>query len=552
MTATLVPLGAPGAPGATGAPVGGRGGGRGAWGVLVAVQSAADSPLQTYYEGIGSQNQQPGGVTLVDRTGVAVAAWDRALIGRPVLDAARVTAVQDQDTSTWTTVAGDREVTWVGHPVNGGYALVFHQATDDLYGDLRTAQDQRNVALIAVLAVAVAALIGFQLWRQRAARREKARTLALLEHSQDLVLACDDAGVLVFVSPAIRPLLGVSAAEWEGRALTSVCHPDDVATVDDLLTAPGRPVPVDVRLLAADGEPRWFGIEASDVRGLDGLGSVLLTGHELGERKALQDELTYQATHDALTGAVEPRRAGRPHRCPRPRRPPPPAAGRAVPRPRRLQAGQRHDGPRGRRPRAPGRRAARRPGRRPRRHRVPVRRRRAGGAACPAPTSTRSDCWAISCSMPSAPHRRRSPHGEGRRQHRCRPGRPLRHRGLPRRARSAGPTRPCTRPSGPAAAGWPRPPTPHRADRAAWPALPPPPTGPRPSGFPAATTGGATVQPGGRARTRTPARRPRLGTGQPGANPGLREPNGRTGLRDPNARTGRVTRTPEPAAAPTP
>ena len=103
---------------------------------------------------------------------------------------------------------------------------------------------------------------------------------------------------------------------------------------------------------------------------------MLLTCHAVGERKRLQDELAHQATHDALTGLpnrtelsarldtlLAGDRPARPVRLP-------------LRRSRRVQARQRHAGPRRRRPRAARRRRAARQGRRVHRARVPSRRRR--------------------------------------------------------------------------------------------------------------------------------------------------------------------------------
>jgi diguanylate cyclase (GGDEF)-like protein/PAS domain S-box-containing protein len=286
VTATLVPVG-----------------GRRPWGVIAAIQPALDSSLPAYYAGIGSLNDRPGGLTLVDRHGVAVASWDRSRIGAPVIGASDLGRL-GREAVTWTTGAGDGAVTWVGTEVGGGYGLVYQQASEDLFGDLRDAQRQRDTTLLTVLACSLVALVVFQLWREQSARRSEARIRALLENTQDLVLVCDDAGGLVFVSPAISRLLGVPAEAWTGRALSSVCHPDDVRALTELLAAPGGRPPLDLRLAGAGDDVRWFDVVATDVRGVGELGAVLLTCRELGERKALQDELTFQATHDSLTGAV--------------------------------------------------------------------------------------------------------------------------------------------------------------------------------------------------------------------------------------------------------
>ena len=52
----------------------------------------------------------------------------------------------------WTVDRNGTEVTLAGTALGNGYALLFEQETDKLYGDLRAAQHQRDVTLLAVLA----------------------------------------------------------------------------------------------------------------------------------------------------------------------------------------------------------------------------------------------------------------------------------------------------------------------------------------------------------------------------------------------------------------
>ncbi|WP_322747630.1 MULTISPECIES: GGDEF domain-containing protein, partial [unclassified Frankia] len=58
----------------------------------------------------------------------------------------------------------------------------------------------------------------------------------------------------------------------------------------------------DIRLHALDRGYRWFDIEASDLRGQPEVAGILLTCHEIGERRERQDRLRHQGRHDALTG----------------------------------------------------------------------------------------------------------------------------------------------------------------------------------------------------------------------------------------------------------
>ena len=112
--------------------------------------------------------------------------WQRANAGLapdaevPAQTAAEVEALPGGEVVTWTADRDGREHTYAGTRLAGGYALVFEQATDLLYGDLREAEGQRSRALIILLVIAVGGIAGIQFLRERAARREEARVEALL------------------------------------------------------------------------------------------------------------------------------------------------------------------------------------------------------------------------------------------------------------------------------------------------------------------------------------------------------------------------------------
>jgi diguanylate cyclase (GGDEF)-like protein/PAS domain S-box-containing protein len=283
-TANLVPVGA-------GAP----------WAVLVLVTRAFDTLRQSFYGQLGSLSGGPGGLALLDRRGVASASWNPTEVGAQVLPPAELAQLSPDAARVWTTERDGHPSTYVGEALASGYSLVFEQETDLLYGDLRAAQRQRDLSLVGVLAGTLAALVLFQWARERAARRAEKRLRALLENSQDLILVAGPDGALTFVSPAIEALLGHPPETWAGRPLTDLVHPADAAGLRALRADPGSGPLLNVRLAHRDGDHRWFDVQASDVRGDPDLAGTLLTCHDVGQRKVLQDELTFQATHDSLT-----------------------------------------------------------------------------------------------------------------------------------------------------------------------------------------------------------------------------------------------------------
>lgn len=272
------------------------------WGVVVLAQPSLGSPSQTFLEQVGSLNEAPGGLLVVDRTGVAYLAWSLELSGEPVVDPAEVAALEPGRVTSWTSSVDGTERTRVGAPLAHGYALVFDQASNDLFGDLRDAQRSRTLVLFGVLGASVVALVVFQWRREGSARAAEDRVHALLRSSHDLVVVVGPHGRLDYVSPSVEGLLGRDADDLVDRPLVDLVVPADRERLLAVAAGPGdRPV-LNVRLPTASGGTEWFDVEARDLRSHRAVRGVLLTFHLVGERKQLEDELVHQATHDRLTG----------------------------------------------------------------------------------------------------------------------------------------------------------------------------------------------------------------------------------------------------------
>jgi diguanylate cyclase (GGDEF)-like protein/PAS domain S-box-containing protein len=132
----------------------------------------------------------------------------------------------------------------------------------------------------------------------------------ILEHVSDAVVATDTYGRVTFANPAAQKLYGIAADEAVGRGLLDLL---------DMFDA-GGDVDVDeiTRIVAHEGQ--WHGEltqRARDGRDLlveasvsmladdDGtvLGSVSIL-REISGRKSAERQISYQATHDGLTGLL--------------------------------------------------------------------------------------------------------------------------------------------------------------------------------------------------------------------------------------------------------
>ena len=179
---------------------------------------------------------------------------------------------------------------------------------------LRDGRVDLRVWGVAIGAVLITALV---LGRQVAALRDNERLLteldgqaerfrALVQHTSDLTLVVDYRGVVDYASPAALRVLGVPDRDLLGTSLHDRTHPADAETVAELsrqLAAnPETGISTQVRWRHADGSYRWLDVISTDLGHNPNVRGVVLNARDATEARALHDELSRQATHDALTG----------------------------------------------------------------------------------------------------------------------------------------------------------------------------------------------------------------------------------------------------------
>ena len=143
---------------------------------------------------------------------------------------------------------------------------------------------------------------------ERATRVNEARFRSLIQHSSDVITIIDPHSVVRFVSPSVTRVLGYTPAELEGRPLMDILHPDDLARAQEVLSRSGRPAPGaptephEWRVRHRDG--RWLEVESVGTNLSDEptVGGIVVNTRDVSERKLLEQQLTYQAFHDPLTG----------------------------------------------------------------------------------------------------------------------------------------------------------------------------------------------------------------------------------------------------------
>ena len=141
---------------------------------------------------------------------------------------------------------------------------------------------------------------------ERAMHASEARFRSLVQHSSDLIFVLDAQGVIRFASSSVSRVLGYDPDSLVGVALPALSDPEDSARVGAFIemTAQLRGVSplADWRLRRPDGHVVEVEAIASNLLDDASVGGIVLNARDVGERKALLDQLAHQAFHDPLTG----------------------------------------------------------------------------------------------------------------------------------------------------------------------------------------------------------------------------------------------------------
>jgi diguanylate cyclase (GGDEF)-like protein/PAS domain S-box-containing protein len=174
------------------------------------------------------------------------------------------------------------------------------------YLDNRSAQVAGLVGGAAVLTAMV--LIGREAQARAEAEREQStseeRFRALLQDSHDVTVITDAKGTPVFVSSAVERVMGMTVEQHLARQAELV-HPDDAGITErmfnDMLAGDHEHV-AEARLRHADGSWRWHEISARNLLDNPAVRGLVFNHRDITARKAYQEKLAFEATHDALTG----------------------------------------------------------------------------------------------------------------------------------------------------------------------------------------------------------------------------------------------------------
>jgi len=172
------------------------------------------------------------------------------------------------------------------------------------------------VTQLAVGALAITGLVvvrqllavrqNVRLLAETAARHNEARFRSLVQHSSDVILVVDSAGIIHYVSPSASRVLRYDPDRLLGLPVHSLLVVDDRDRAAEFLREAGRtsslPAPIEWGFRQPDGSALHTETIATNLIDDPTVLGIVLNIRDVSERQRLRDELVHQAFHDSLTG----------------------------------------------------------------------------------------------------------------------------------------------------------------------------------------------------------------------------------------------------------
>ncbi len=152
--------------------------------------------------------------------------------------------------------------------------------------------------LFGAAGVVIAVLLGWALITTT--RRQTAHFRSLITSSTDLVMVFGGDGCR-YVSRSVTSMLGRPYTDLLGDKLGELIEADHRPVVASACQQ-GKPAQITFSVKDKFGERRHLEANVTDLRGDKRIGGVVLNARDVTERVALEEQLTRQAFHDALTG----------------------------------------------------------------------------------------------------------------------------------------------------------------------------------------------------------------------------------------------------------
>jgi diguanylate cyclase (GGDEF)-like protein/PAS domain S-box-containing protein len=141
---------------------------------------------------------------------------------------------------------------------------------------------------------------------ERVITESEERFRSLVQYSSDIITILEADGTVRYVSPAVERVTGYRPEEQVGTNAFGSVHPDDkeraLATFAAVLKRSGLHPALEFRVPHKDGSWRYLEHVVNNLLDDPAVRGVVVNSWDVTERKALVEQLSYQAFHDLLTG----------------------------------------------------------------------------------------------------------------------------------------------------------------------------------------------------------------------------------------------------------
>jgi len=141
---------------------------------------------------------------------------------------------------------------------------------------------------------------------EEALRESEQRFRVIAEHTLDVIKLADRNGIHTYASPSHSAAFGWGPEHYLGKSIFLDTHPEDMARLQQAFVqlAMGKETrSIDLRKLTANGS--WVWMESSMTPVLDeknDIKHIVIVSRNVTDRKRYEEQITYLAYHDPLTG----------------------------------------------------------------------------------------------------------------------------------------------------------------------------------------------------------------------------------------------------------
>jgi diguanylate cyclase (GGDEF)-like protein/PAS domain S-box-containing protein len=162
------------------------------------------------------------------------------------------------------------------------------------------------LVVLVLLRLAATARQNASLVASGAARLMEARFHALVQNASDVVAVTDGDSGIHYVTPSVARVLGWEPEDLVNTPLADLLHPDEAARnfaiICDVAATSGATRRAEWRLRCADGSFCEMEVLISNLLQVHEVAGLVFTARDIGQRKDLERQLSFQALHDPLTG----------------------------------------------------------------------------------------------------------------------------------------------------------------------------------------------------------------------------------------------------------